>query len=165
MKIVINEGSTSGLCHLGSLPSPFKDPISPWGRAAPLGGDGNGTSPTSPTRVPKQRTGMGLTPELLPHFPPAQSRPQNFTQKMQPDSRALDRALCLQTGHTSTFTPSFVFAKLLRPIKLSLRLFLLTLQLYLVAAYLSFLRWQTFGGGKQLGQKANHLPSMFWEKT
>lgn len=75
--------------------------------------------------------------------------------------------LCLQPGHSSTFTPSFVFAKLLRPMKFSLRLFLLTLQLqlYLGAAYLLFLRWQTFRGGKQLGQKVNHLPNMFWEKT
>lgn len=57
---------------------------------------------------------------------------------MLSDNRAVDRSLpfCLQTGHSSTFTiftfkPSFVFAKLLRPIKFSLRLFVLTVQLQL----------------------------------
>lgn len=128
----------------------------PW--AASLGGDGKGTSPRHP-QSPQMENRSGIN--FRPPVPLQDLRisPRKCCQTTEPWTEAL----CLQTGHSSTFTPSFGFAKLLRPIKVSLRLFVLTLQLYLVALF--FFRWQTFWGGKQLGQKVNHIPNRFWEKT
>lgn len=90
MKRPLNEGRTSGLNHLGSLPSPYRNPISSWGRKSlgSITGRGWEEHKSQVThRVPRQRTEMELiqTSCLTP-------RSQNFTQKMLFDNRALDRS-------------------------------------------------------------------------
>lgn len=114
----------------------------PW--AGSVGRDGKSTSPRSPSRPSPQaenRNGINFRPPVsLSTCSPQDLRisPRKCCLTTEPWTEAL----CLQTGHSSTFTPSFVFAKLLRPTKFSLRRFVLTLQfqLSLVAAYLFFLR-------------------------
>lgn len=149
MKILINEGRTSGLSHLRSLASPYKNPVSSWGRKSLGSTTGRGWEEHKSqvtSRVPRQRTHMELNSSPPVSHQDLRISPRKCCLTAEPWTQAL----CLQTGHSSTSTPSFVFAKLLRPIKFSLRLFVLTLHFSYIGQliYLFFLTWQTFWGGQ-----------------
>lgn len=139
-KTLVTEGRSSRASYAGSLVRPYKNLLQePPPPRQPQGAEGTSTE-TMVTQGPEDKN---LQPSISALHPftgcvSTEIKAQNFTQKMLPDKRAVDSSLplCLQTGHSSIFTiftfkPLFVFAKLLRPIRLSLRLFVLTAQLQL----------------------------------